>query len=61
MTEREGLITLEKILTDFSPQEEVFDAGKRGKIASQVSRNIEGQIVFAVPGSTKWLEQGKQS
>ena len=55
-----GVMTREQILASFPPQEEVFDAGKKGRTASQVSRNLEGQIVFVVPGSTKWLEGGEQ-
>lgn len=60
MTERAEMMTREQILTNFPPQEEVFDAGKRGKVIASVSRNSEGVIVFMVPGSTKWLEKGEQ-
>lgn len=60
MIEIEERMTREEILTNFPPQEEVFDAGKKGRVAARVSRNPKGDIIFAVPGSTRWLEQGEQ-
>lgn len=65
MTERAEMMTREQILTNFPPQEEVFDAGKNGKVVDGkvtylVSRDPNGLILYAVP-ETEWFKRGEQS
>lgn len=50
-------MTREQIERYFPPQEEVFGGGK---VKALASRNLEGEIIFVAPGSTKRLTVGEQ-
>lgn len=44
-----------KAIRDHPSHKEIFRAGEKGKIISEVSRDGEGRIIYVVPGSTKWI------